>query len=97
MRQADTREVAPVAVTARVLVPHVQVAPQAQAGPHWHDAAGRAVVAWQPHLHSEPLQTAHVQRFDWVVMGRSWVRGDDMSTTRRSVRCRVSRGIGQNG
>jgi hypothetical protein len=62
-RQADTLDVEPGAGMGRALVPHVQVSPQAQAGPHWHDAAGRAVV-WQPHLHSEPLQTAHVQGFD---------------------------------
>jgi hypothetical protein len=86
--QADTREAEPGVGRARAVVPHVQVSPQAQAGPHWHADAGRAVVVWQPHLHSEPVQTAHVQTFDWVVMGRSCVRVDGMSTTRWSVRRR---------
>jgi hypothetical protein len=43
---------------------HVHVSPQVQAAPHWHDAAGRAGVVWQPHLHSDSLQTAHAQTFD---------------------------------
>jgi hypothetical protein len=44
--------------------PHEHVSPQLQAGPHWHEGAGRDDVVWQPHLHSEPLQTAHVHTFD---------------------------------
>jgi hypothetical protein len=39
----------------------LQVGPQLQTSPHWHEAAG---CGWQPHWHSEPGQTAHVQTFD---------------------------------
>ena len=42
----------------------LHVFPQVQASPHWHDAAGRAEGFWQPHLHSEPVQTPQVQTFD---------------------------------
>jgi hypothetical protein len=38
--------------------------PQLQTSPHRHEAAGLAAGSWQPHLHSEPVQTAHAQAFD---------------------------------
>jgi hypothetical protein len=42
----------------------VQVGPQLQISPHWHEADGRAAAFWQPHVHSEPVQAAHAQTFD---------------------------------
>jgi hypothetical protein len=42
----------------------VQVGPQLQTSPHWHEAAGRSAEFWQPQAHSEPVQTAHAQPFD---------------------------------
>jgi len=42
----------------------VQVGPQLQIAPHWHEAGGRSAGFWQPQVHSEPVQTAHAQPFD---------------------------------
>jgi hypothetical protein len=49
----------------------LHVGPQLQTSPHRHEAAGRAAELWQPHMHSEPGQTAHAHTFDWVVDMRS--------------------------
>jgi hypothetical protein len=46
----------------------VHVGPQPQTSPHWHAAAGRGAVLWQPQVHSEPVQVAQASTFDWVDM-----------------------------
>jgi hypothetical protein len=44
----------------------VHVGPQPQTSPHRHEAADwtGGFGFWQPHLHSEPVQTAHAHAFD---------------------------------
>ena len=42
----------------------VQVGPQLQASPHWHDAADAAAEFWQPQVHWGPTQVSHTQTFD---------------------------------
>jgi hypothetical protein len=42
----------------------LHVSPQRHASPHWHDAAGLGTGFWQPHVHSEPVQTVQAQTFD---------------------------------
>lgn len=42
----------------------VQVSPQLQTSPHWHEAAGAGAGCWQPQVHSVPTQVAHSQTFD---------------------------------
>jgi hypothetical protein len=42
----------------------LHVSPQRHASPHWHEAAGMGTGFWQPHVHSEPVQTVQAQTFD---------------------------------
>jgi hypothetical protein len=42
----------------------VQVGPQLQTSPHWHEVAGTAAAFWQPQVHWVPTQVPHPQTFD---------------------------------
>ena len=50
----------------------VQVGPQVQMSPHWHEAAGRGAGFWQPQVHCAPTHVPHAQTFDWLVMRSSF-------------------------
>jgi hypothetical protein len=42
----------------------VQVSPQLQTAPHWHEAVGTGAGFWQPQVHWVPTQVPHTQTVD---------------------------------